>query len=88
MIQNTNTNTLDAEYPHQFRLTKYFITYFEQAIISNYDFICSNKGSEKSGLNDVLEILKRSIYVLEKSSASYHDIEHTFYVVCCGLEII
>ena len=88
MIHNTNINTLDAEYPHQFQITKYFINYFEQAVISNYEFICSNKGSDKSGLNAVLEILKRSIYVLEKSSASYHDIEHTFYVVCCGLEII
>ncbi len=88
MIQNKDSHSLEAKYPHQFRITKYFIKYFEQAIISNYDFVCSNANSEKNGLYAVLEILKRSIYILEKSSASYHDIEHTFYVVCCGLEII
>jgi len=88
MMQKSEIYTSGDNFPHQFRLTKYFIRYFEQAIISNHDFIFSNLSSEKNGLDTVLEILKRSIYVIEKSSASYHDIEHTFYVVCCGLEII
>ena len=88
MIKMSGNNSLGENYPHQFQITKYFIRYFEQAIVSNYDFIFSSSDVDNNTLNTVLEVLKRSIYVLEKSSASYHDIEHTFYVVCCGLEII
>ena len=51
-------------------------------------YFSKNDRPDTESLDCVVDIVKRIVPVLERSSAAYHDIEHTFYVVTCGLDII
>ena len=76
-------------YPKQFQIAHFYSERLVESIVENHNFIFSrNDRPDTESLDCVVDIVKRIVPVLERSSAAYHDIEHTFYVVTCGLDII
>ena len=76
-------------YPTQFQIAHFYTERLVESIVENHNFIFSkNDRPDTESLDCVVDIVKRIVPVLERSSAAYHDIEHTFYVVTCGLDII
>ena len=76
-------------YPKQFQISHFYTERLVESIVENHNFIFSkNDRPDTESLDCVVDIVKRIVPVLERSSAAYHDIEHTYYVVTCGLDIV
>jgi len=74
--------------PSQFLINEFFIDQYLATVEENFTAIFPNVPPDIEIYLETSDSIRRAIPILGKSNAAYHDIEHTFYVFSCGLEII
>tara|TARA_A100001037_G_C15133421_1_gene629840 strand:- start:470 stop:1813 length:1344 start_codon:yes stop_codon:yes gene_type:complete len=74
--------------PSQFLINEFFISQYIETVEEHFSSMFPNVETDTAIYVDTIDTIHRAIPILGRSNAAYHDIEHTFYVFSCGLEII
>jgi len=74
--------------PTQFRMNDFYISEFISTAQFHYSGMFSKNSNDQEIFIEVKDCIRRIIPVLGRSNAAYHDIEHTYCVFSCGLELI